>query len=122
MWPAHEVLKKLGNAGLLGVNKPVEYGGLGLDWKYNLAVLGSFLRSLSSGLGNLGLLKIPNFLPSETAGSIRSSGVSMGIGVHTDMATPALAQYGSDELKRNFLAPAIAGDGLFCLGGWAQCL
>ena len=40
----------------------------------------------------------------------------MGIGVHTDMATPALAQYGSDELKRNFLAPAIAGDGLFCLG------
>ena len=43
----------------------------------------------------------------------------MGIGVHTDMATPALAQYGSDELKRNFLAPAIAGDGLFCLGGHA---
>ena len=40
----------------------------------------------------------------------------MGIGVHTDMATPALAQYGSEELKRNFLAPAIAGDGLFCLG------
>ena len=40
MWPAHEVLKKLGSAGLLGVNKPVEYGGLGLDWKYNLAVLG----------------------------------------------------------------------------------
>ena len=40
MWPAHEVLKKLGNAGLLGINKPVEYGGLGLDWKYNLAVLG----------------------------------------------------------------------------------
>ena len=42
MWPAHEVLKKLGSAGLLGVNKPVEYGGLGLDWKYNLAVLGTF--------------------------------------------------------------------------------
>ena len=42
--------------------------------------------------------------------------MSMGIGVHTDMATPALAMYGSDELKRNFLAPAIAGDGLFCLG------
>ena len=41
MWPAHEVLKKLGSAGLLGVNKPVEYGGLGLDWKYNLAVLGT---------------------------------------------------------------------------------
>ena len=40
-WPAHEVLKKLGNAGLLGIDKPVEYGGLGLDWKYNCAVLGT---------------------------------------------------------------------------------
>ena len=27
-------MKKLGNAGLLGINKPVEYGGLGLDYKY----------------------------------------------------------------------------------------
>lgn len=34
----------------------------------------------------------------------------MAIGVHTDMATPALAEYGSEELKRRFLAPAIAGD------------
>ena len=41
MWPAHEVLKKFGNAGLLGIDKPVEYGGLGLDYKYNLAVLGT---------------------------------------------------------------------------------
>ena len=34
MYPAHEVMKKLGDAGLLGINKPVEYGGLGLDYKY----------------------------------------------------------------------------------------
>ena len=34
MYPAHEVMKKMGNAGLLGINKPVEYGGLGLDYKY----------------------------------------------------------------------------------------
>jgi len=34
----------------------------------------------------------------------------MGIAVHTDMATPALAEFGSDDLKRRFLAPAIAGD------------
>ena len=32
------------------------------------------------------------------------------------MATPALTRYGSDELKRNFLAPSIAGDILACLG------
>ena len=61
-------------------------------------------------------LKSTRFALPEAAGHIRSSGVAMGLGVHTDMATPALAQFGSDQLKRNFLAPAIAGDGLFCLG------
>jgi citronellyl-CoA dehydrogenase len=34
----------------------------------------------------------------------------MGIAVHTDMATPALAEFGSEELKQHFLVPAIAGD------------
>ena len=28
-----QVFKKLGDAGLLGVNKPVEYGGMGLNFK-----------------------------------------------------------------------------------------
>jgi citronellyl-CoA dehydrogenase len=40
----------------------------------------------------------------------------MAIGVHTDMCTPALARYGSDELRREFLAPSIAGDLVGCLG------
>jgi citronellyl-CoA dehydrogenase len=40
----------------------------------------------------------------------------MSIGVHTDMCTPALARFGSDELKREFLAPAIAGDRVGCVG------
>ncbi len=40
----------------------------------------------------------------------------MGIGVHTDMCTPALARFGSDELRREFLAPSIAGKLVGCLG------
>jgi citronellyl-CoA dehydrogenase len=40
----------------------------------------------------------------------------MAIGVQTDMATPALARFGSDALKREFLAPAIAGDMVACVG------
>jgi citronellyl-CoA dehydrogenase len=40
----------------------------------------------------------------------------MAIGVQTDMATPALARFGSDELRRDFLAPAIAGDMVACIG------
>ena len=85
MFPAHEVFKKLGSAGLLGVNKPVEYGGQGLPYKYVMAL-------------------------GEAIGHIRSTGISMAIGVQTDCATPALARFGSDRLKNEFLAPAIAGD------------
>jgi citronellyl-CoA dehydrogenase len=40
----------------------------------------------------------------------------MAIGVQTDMATPALARFGSDELRKEFLAPAIAGDMVACVG------
>jgi citronellyl-CoA dehydrogenase len=40
----------------------------------------------------------------------------MAIGVHTDMCTPALARFGSDALKREFLAPSIAGDMVGCIG------
>ncbi len=84
-FPAHEVFKKLGSAGLLGVNKPTEYGGLGLDYKWQSALI-------------------------EAAGFIRSTGVAMAIGVQTDCATPALARFGSHELKRDYLTPAISGD------------
>ena len=33
-FPAHEVFKKFGDAGFLGVTKPPEYGGMGIDWSY----------------------------------------------------------------------------------------
>ena len=46
----------------------------------------------------------------EELGRIRSGGVGMAIGVQTDMATPALANHGSDELRRDFLTPTITGD------------
>lgn len=37
-FPAHEVFKKLGNAGFLGLNKPTEYGGMALDFTFTLAM------------------------------------------------------------------------------------
>jgi len=40
----------------------------------------------------------------------------MAMGVQTDMATPALAKFGSDALREQFLAPSIAGDYVACLG------
>ncbi|XP_078519784.1 putative acyl-CoA dehydrogenase 6 [Lissotriton helveticus] len=90
-FPAHSLFKILGKAGFLGVSKPTEYGGMGLDFTYSIAV-------------------------AEELGNIRCGGVPMAIGVQSDMATPALARFGSDELKRQFLAPTIAGDVVACLG------
>ena len=91
IFPAHQVFKGLGELGLLGLTKPVEYGGMGLDYSYSMVM-------------------------AETLGRITCGGVPMAIGVHTDMCTPALARFGSDELKREFLAPAIAGDMVGCIG------
>ena len=91
IFPAHKVFKGLGDLGLLGLTKPEAYGGAGLDYSYNL-------------------------LMAETLGSIRCGGVPMAIGVQTDMCTPALARFGSDALREQFLAPAIAGDMVGCIG------
>jgi citronellyl-CoA dehydrogenase len=52
----------------------------------------------------------------EELGAIKCGGVPMAIGVHTDMATPALARFGSDTVRREFLTPSIAGDYVACLG------
>ncbi len=91
VFPAHELFKKLGTLGFLGLNKPVEYGGQGLDYSYALVM-------------------------AEELGTIRCGGVPMAIGVQTDMATPALARFGSDDVRRAFLEPSIAGDFVAAIG------
>src|ERR1700743_729343 len=91
IFPAHELFKKLGNLGFLGFNKPEAFGGQGLDYSYALMM-------------------------AEELGGITCGGVPMAIGVQTDMATPALARFGSDEVRREFLAPAGAGDAVACIG------
>jgi citronellyl-CoA dehydrogenase len=90
-FPAHEVFRKLGQLGLLGLKYPAAYGGAGLDFSYSAVM-------------------------AEALGVCACGGVPMAIGVQTDMATPALARFGSDELRREFLSPSIAGDFVACLG------
>ncbi len=38
IFPAHQVFRQMGDLGLLGVNKPVEDGGMGLDYSYAAVV------------------------------------------------------------------------------------
>src|SRR5260370_33310673 len=40
----------------------------------------------------------------------------MGISVDKDVCTPALAEHGSQELKKQFLEPSIRGDYVGCIG------
>jgi citronellyl-CoA dehydrogenase len=91
IFPAHELFKKMGDQGFLGIHKPERFGGLGLDYSYEIAFC-------------------------EALGNARSGSVTMAIGVQTDMATPALARHGSDELRNEFLKPSISGDFVACLG------
>ena len=46
----------------------------------------------------------------EEMGRISCGGVPMAMAVQMSMATPALARYGSDELKERISAPAIRGE------------
>ncbi|USD39759.1 acyl-CoA dehydrogenase family protein [Ferrimonas sp. SCSIO 43195] len=90
-YPAKTVFKKLGQLGLLGITKPQAFGGLGLDYSYQIAF-------------------------AEEIGAAHCGGVPLSIGVQTDMATPALARFGSDALRDQFLTPAIAGEMVAAIG------
>lgn len=52
----------------------------------------------------------------EELANINCGGVPAAIEVQTDMALPALANFGSDYLKKEFLAPSVAGDYVACVG------
>jgi citronellyl-CoA dehydrogenase len=90
VWPAKEIFKKMGALGLLGISKPEAVGGLGLDYSFQVMF-------------------------AEALGHCKVGGVPMAIGVQTDMATPALARFGNDHLKNNYLKPAIKGDMVACI-------
>ena len=83
-FPAHELFPKLGALGMLGLEYDTEYGGGGADHTFTL-VLG------------------------EELGRADCAGVPMAIAVQANMATPALARFGTHELKQRFLAPTITG-------------
>ena len=83
--PLHTLFRKMGDLGFLGIRYEQAYGGQGLDYWYDLVFL-------------------------EEMGKIDAAGISMAITVQTHMATPAIAQYGSDYLKKTYLSKAISGE------------
>ena len=86
IFPAHELFPKLAKVGIFGLEYDTEFGGQGADHTYTV-VLGE-----------------------ELGATTNCAGVPMAIAVQASMSTPALAKYGSDELKRKYLAPAMTGE------------
>jgi acyl-CoA dehydrogenase len=83
-----ESWRKMGEAGFLGANAPAEYGGAGGDFLYDAIVI-------------------------EELSRVRAHGLMMGL--HSDIIMPYIASYGTEDLKRRYLAPAITGETILAI-------
>jgi len=90
-WFPNEVFTRMAGVGLLGLKYPEEYGGQGGDHLHD-AVLTEELARCGSG------------------------GLAAGIGAHVGIATPPVWRFGSEDQKRRYLRPAIAGEKIAALG------
>ncbi|MBX5481319.1 MAG: acyl-CoA dehydrogenase family protein [Myxococcaceae bacterium] len=86
-----EIFKQAGELGFLGINHDPKYGGSGLDYWYVTVFAEELTRS-------------------------QNAGVNMALLVQSQMATPIINELGTDEQKREFLAPALAGEKIAALG------
>jgi alkylation response protein AidB-like acyl-CoA dehydrogenase len=85
------VFPRMGELGFLGLSFPEAYGGQGGDYPCNLVLAEEIVHADCGGL-------------------------AMGLAVHTDMATPPILAFGTEEQKRAYLVPAIRGEKISCLG------
>src|ERR671927_1130379 len=85
------VFPRMGELGFLGLSYPERYGGQGGDYYANIVLAEEMVHSQSGGL-------------------------AMAVAVHTDMATPPILAFGTEEHKQRYLAPAIRGEKIACLG------
>src|SRR5215208_2220455 len=85
------VFPRMGELGFLGLSYPEEYGGQGGDY-------------------------ISNIVLAEEMTNANSGGLTMGIAVHTDMATPPIMAFGTEEQKQEYLVPSIKGERISSLG------
>jgi alkylation response protein AidB-like acyl-CoA dehydrogenase len=85
------VFERMGELGFLGLDKPEEYGGQGGDYDTALVLAEEMVHAHCGGLG-------------------------MGVAVQTDMATPPILAFGSEEQKQEWVVPAIRGTKILCLG------
>ncbi|MEQ8367216.1 MAG: acyl-CoA dehydrogenase family protein, partial [Roseicyclus sp.] len=84
-----ELWLKAGEQGLLCCTVPEEYGGLGLDYLFDVVVFEELWRAGASG---------PGFL------------------IHTDLVATYILGFGTEEQKRKFLPKMVTGEWIGSLG------
>ena len=84
MMPLHDVFATMASLGFLGLEYEPEYGGQGADHLFTVIL-------------------------AEEVGRAHHGAIGMAVGVQVGMATPSLAEFGTPEQKRQFLAPAMRG-------------
>jgi citronellyl-CoA dehydrogenase len=85
LMPLHDIFRKMGGLGLLGLEYDPADGGQGADHLFTVVL-------------------------AEEIGRADHGSIGMALGVQVDMATPSLARFGSPELKRRYLLPAMRGE------------
>src|SRR5438132_12886748 len=86
-----EVFTGMAEIGALGINYPESVGGAAGDYWYVVVLAEELVHS-------------------------RNAGVNMALLVQSQMATPIINAIGTDEQKREFLKPALAGEKIAALG------
>ncbi len=86
-----ELFRKAGELGLLGIRFDREWGGSGLDYWYTVILVEELVRG-------------------------RDIGCVVGLLVQCEMATAVIHDQATDELRRQWLTPAIAGECIAALG------
>jgi alkylation response protein AidB-like acyl-CoA dehydrogenase len=85
------VFPRMGELGFLGLSYPEEYGGQGGDYFASIV--------------------LAEEMPKANCG-----GLAMAVAVQTDMATPPVHLFGTEDQKQKYLVPAIKGEKITCLG------
>jgi len=85
-----EMIKKMGDLGLMGIDIPEEYGGTGLDaLAYAVA-----LTEISRGCASAGVI----------------------MSAHNSLYLGPVKYFGSHEQKENWITPFVTGDKIGCFG------
>ncbi|GAA5091574.1 acyl-CoA dehydrogenase family protein [Nocardia iowensis] len=85
MMPLHEIFADMAKLGMLGLEYDPAYSGQGADHLFTVVLC-------------------------QELGRVAHGSFPMALGVHVAMATPSLHAHGSEELKQEYLAPAMRGE------------